>query len=193
MGTAHCCWKDKVAAFPRPGPGLIHTSRGLLFVTVQRGRVKSGFLIVWLLVPLCSLVSCLPGEQFNFRDHRIPVTKDRHIPGTHTASPGGNRLAPMHQGSASPNLESLVYTFLLFMLLLKTHHTNLNSDSGLGKLGKAAWTHLGAPSWRVWTGSFCVRPAAWTRCRRDGDKPGHSKTSHEQSALSRLHAEGEKL
>lgn len=90
-------------------------------------------------------------------------TKFRHVPSTLAASPGGTRLAPVPQGGATPNFESLIYKcffYPCFRLLLKTHPTDLNTDSGLCKLGKAARTHLGAPSWRVQTGSLRVRPAA---------------------------------
>ena len=69
----------------------------------------------------------------------------------------------MLQRSATLNFESLVYKrffYSCFRLLLRTHYIDLNTDSGLCKLGKTAWTHLSAPSWRVQTGSFCVRPAA---------------------------------
>lgn len=81
---------------------------------------------------------------------------------TFTASPGGNRLTAVPQGSSTPNFRSLVHNCffcLCFRLLHSTGHTDLNVDSELHKLGKAAWTCLDAPSWKEQTGSVHVSPA----------------------------------
>lgn len=81
---------------------------------------------------------------------------------TFTASPGGNRLTAVPQGSSTPNFRSLVHNCffcLCFRLLHSTGHIDLNVDSELHKLGKAAWTCLDAPSWKEQTGSVHVSPA----------------------------------
>lgn len=77
---------------------------------------------------------------------------------------------------------------MCFRLLHSTGHTDLNVDSELHKLGKAAWTCLDAPSWKEQTGSVHVSPAV-----EQGDVEMGTAGVKAQSAFTGLHVGGEKL